>query len=157
MINFDAVIPPEERDATLGDKLRAEWPGILAWAIDGCLAWQAHGLVPPVAVQTATASYLEAEDSLAAWAEQAGTRDPNAFETSNDLFQSWEGWAKRTGEWVGSLKKFSQRLEDRGEALGLSKARDGQGRRGFIGLRLARPAGEDREPQPPREWEDIAI
>ena len=129
MINFDAVIPPTERDATLGDKLKAEWPGVLAWAIEGCLAWQAHGLLPPAAVQSATASYLEAEDSLAAWAKQVATRDANAFETATDLFRSWETWAKRAGEWVGSLKKFSQRLEDRAACLGLCKRRNERGRR----------------------------
>jgi putative DNA primase/helicase len=156
MINFDAVIPLAERDATLGDKLKAEWPGVLAWAIEGCLAWQAHGLVPPAAVQSATASYLEAEDSLAAWAEQAATRDANAFETATDLFRSWETWAKRAGEWVGSLKKFSQRLEDRAASLGLCKHRNERGR-GFIGLRLANPASDASEPPAPAEWDDIAI
>ena len=40
LIPFTVTIPPEERDRQLGDKLKAEWPGILQWMIDGCLQWQ---------------------------------------------------------------------------------------------------------------------
>ena len=29
------------------EKLKAEWPGILAWMIEGCLEWQKEGLRPP--------------------------------------------------------------------------------------------------------------
>jgi putative DNA primase/helicase len=64
LIPFAVTIPPEERDKDLTEKLRAEWPGILAWMIEGCLAWQESGLNPPAAVLTATAAYLEAEECL---------------------------------------------------------------------------------------------
>jgi putative DNA primase/helicase len=32
LVPWNVVIPPAERDKKLGEKLRAEWPGILAWA-----------------------------------------------------------------------------------------------------------------------------
>ena len=139
LINFDVTIRPDEKDPTLGGKLKAEWPGILAWAIEGCLLWERNGLAPPAAVQLATASYLEAEDTLGAWLEGAGSRDANAFEHSRDLYLSWKRWADAAGEFVGSERKFVQRLEDRGDKVGLKRARDAEGRRGFTGLRLHRP------------------
>ena len=40
MILFDVVIPKDERDPYLGEKLEDEGPGILQWMIDGCLDWQ---------------------------------------------------------------------------------------------------------------------
>ena len=46
LIPFTVTIPPAERDHDLADKLRAEWGGILQWAIDGCLEWQRLGLDP---------------------------------------------------------------------------------------------------------------
>src|SRR5262249_36928820 len=61
LVPFSVVIPPEQRDKSLGDRLRSEWPGILAWMIDGCIEWQRCGLAPPEAVTSATAAYLEAE------------------------------------------------------------------------------------------------
>lgn len=40
------VHEPAMPDRDLETKLRAEWPGILRWMIDGCLAWQRNGLAP---------------------------------------------------------------------------------------------------------------
>ena len=48
---FRDLIPTEERDPNLRDKLKAEWPGILRWIIEGCLAWQRQGLFAPAAVR----------------------------------------------------------------------------------------------------------
>jgi putative DNA primase/helicase len=50
LIPFLVTIPAAERDPELGEKLKAEWPGILAWMIDGCLDWQRQRLAPPTAV-----------------------------------------------------------------------------------------------------------
>jgi len=105
----------------------------------GCLEWQERGLSPPAVVRDATAAYLEAEDALAAWIEDAGEHDPDAWESSLALYRSWKSWAERTGEHPGPLKKFIQRLEDRGAAIGMRKARNGQGGRGFFGLRVTKP------------------
>ena len=58
LIPFTITVPPDERDEKLGEKLKAEWPGILAWMIEGCLEWQRSGLAPPESVLSATASYL---------------------------------------------------------------------------------------------------
>jgi putative DNA primase/helicase len=137
LVPFTVTIPPEERDEGLADRLRQEWPGVLAWAIDGCLDWLERGLAAPEAVTAATANYLESEDSLSAWLQEAGERDVAAFEESTALYDAWKGWATRAGEWIGSQRKFSQRLEDRGSSLGLRKARHPQtDRNGFYGLRL---------------------
>ena len=54
MIPFLVTIPPHERDPELAGKLKAEWPGILQWMVDGCLDWQGRGLDPPLAVTAAT-------------------------------------------------------------------------------------------------------
>ena len=67
LVPFDVTIPVAERDLQLAEKLRGEWPGILKWAIDGCIAWHHDGLNPPGAVQEATAAYLASEDHIARW------------------------------------------------------------------------------------------
>lgn len=135
LIPFTVTIPPEERDETLTEKLREEWPGILAWAIEGCLEWQRIGLSPPKAVTEATAHYLDAEDALSAWIEDCCQRDPQAFEGTVPLYASWKGWAERSGETAGSQKRFKQALEARGFTSDRVHKM-----RGIHGLRLSEPA-----------------
>ena len=80
LLPFLVTVPESERDPDLPEKLKAEWPGILAWMIAGCIDWQERGLRPPAAVLEATKTYLEAEDALQLWLSDATTRDPNAWE-----------------------------------------------------------------------------
>ncbi|HVI33181.1 phage/plasmid primase, P4 family [Phenylobacterium sp.] len=131
LVPFAVTIPPEERDPALTAKLRAEWPAILAWMIKGCVEWQRVGLASPPAVRAATDAYLEGEDALAAWIDEACQRDPQAWGASGELFASWKGWAERHGEPVRSAKWFVQALEGRGFTL----RRTNQAR-GVVGLRL---------------------
>jgi len=63
-------------DQQLTEKLRAEWPGILAWMIEGCRMWLTNGLNPPEAVKAATAAYLAEEDKIAQWIEEACLTGP---------------------------------------------------------------------------------
>jgi putative DNA primase/helicase len=131
LIPFTVTIPPDERDETLPEKLKAELPGIMQWMIEGCVDWQERGLAPPEIVTKATAAYLEAEDALAAWIEEVGQRDPNAWEKSSDLFASWAAWATKAGEYVGPMKRFLGVFETKGFTY--ERRRDG---RGYRGLRL---------------------
>ena len=114
LVPFAVTIPEHERDLELTKKLKAEWPGILAWIIQGCLEWQKIGLRPPAAVREATDAYLESEDAIAAWLEERCERDPNAWESSTAIFASWSAWAAAAGEFVGSQKQLTQKLEKRG-------------------------------------------
>ena len=114
LIPFSVTIPEEERDEKLPDKLRDEWPGILQWMIDGCTEWQGEGLARPEAVRRATDAYLAAEDAIALWLAEACTTRPNDSALSSALFKSWSRWATAAGEFIGSQKRFSQALEDRG-------------------------------------------
>jgi len=139
LIPFTVTIPPAERDEALGECLRAEGPGILAWAIAGCLEWQEHGLAPPEAVTAATVSYLEAEDAIAAWIDERCQRRSDAWESSSMLFASWKDWADKAGEPAGSMKRFVQCLENRG-----FKWRRQATARGFDGLALLPSAEGDR-------------
>ena len=111
LIPFAVTIPADERDSDLTEKLKAEWPGILAWLIDGCLEWQAQGLRPPKAVLEATAAYLSAEDAIAAWIDDKCEVDAKSWTSSSELFASWSAWADAAGEQTGSQKRLTQTLE----------------------------------------------
>ncbi len=57
LLPFTVTIATEKRDKNLPAKLRTELPGILNWAIKGCLEWQKSGLQPPQNILTAVAEY----------------------------------------------------------------------------------------------------
>jgi putative DNA primase/helicase len=135
LLPFGVTIPPEQRDPQLVEKLKAEWAGILAWMIEGCLAWQQGGLQPPASVQAATDDYLSAEDTVERWIADRCQRDPQAWTSSNVLFASWAAWTAATGEWTGTQKRFSQALKDR-----KFRPEHKSTGNGFVGLRISSTA-----------------
>lgn len=123
---------PPVRDNDLDDKLRPEFPAILAWAIKGCLAWQEHGLMPPTVVLDATQEYFEEEDAVGRWLEECCTEEPDTVTATGTLFASWEQWANATGEHVGSVRRLAQALL----VKKYPKDRDPTRQRGFRGLAI---------------------
>lgn len=115
LIPFTVTIPKAERDPHLPEKLEAEWPGILAWAIEGCLEWQRIGLAPPPAVVDATEEYLADEDGLGRFLdERCQTGDLLIMAEVQTLFAAWREWCAENNEFAGSTKRFSQNMEARG-------------------------------------------
>jgi putative DNA primase/helicase len=138
LIPFTVCIPPAERDPQLAEKLKAEWPAILRWCVDGCLEWRHLGLSPPAAVREATEQYLRDQDTLQQWLEDCTqSNEPNAFTRSAQLFASWRAWCEERNLKPGSEQVLIQALVDKGYARG----RDGKGRRGFSGLTIGTTQG----------------
>lgn len=80
-------------DTTLGGILAAEAPGILNWAIRGCLAWQQEGLREPAIVQAATAEYRDEQDQLSEFfAARCVVMDGVSVRASL-LYASYKAWA----------------------------------------------------------------
>ena len=118
-------------DPDLPDKLRAEWPGILQWMIEGCLAWQRDGLNPPAIVRDATEAYLGEEDAIARWVEDCCVTGKQHWCASAKLWPSWQRWATAANERVGSQKRFGMALEGHGYT-----GEKSQEVRGYTGLDL---------------------
>ena len=114
---FNVTIPEKERDTELGNKLRAEWPGILAWGIEGVQMWRRDGLNPPAAARLATDEYLAKEDSTQEWIDECCVVGSEFSAKSSLLFLSWKSWAERRNEYVGSQKNFSQNLLEKNYVL----------------------------------------
>lgn len=132
VVPFTIEIPDAEKDPELKEKLRAEWPAILDWMIQGCLDWQERGLDPPSAVIEATQDYLEAEDTMAAWLAERCTMDPNAWSSCSELFDDYERYCRGRNEFIGAQKSFSEKL---GRREGISPHRTNVAR-GFNGVSL---------------------
>jgi len=105
---------PDKPDHKLPDKLRAEYPAILRWMIEGCLDWQANGLVIPEVVKATTADYFEEQDLFARWVAEKCDTGPDLKASASKLYASWKEFCEENGEYAGSSKTFGQTLVERG-------------------------------------------
>jgi putative DNA primase/helicase len=132
LIPFTVTIVPEKRDANLTEKLLAERDGILAWAMQGCLAWQREGLQPPHSVVSATEEYFDEEDAVGDFLDEEAQQQAQAKVAVAEVFQRWQEWATRRGEYVGTSRWLAQQLANRGFA----RTRLNYGVKGLSGLSL---------------------
>jgi len=131
LIPFTVTIPRDQRDKQLLEKLRAELPGILAWAVRGCLQWQADGLGEPEAVSIATADYKREMDVMADFIEERCVLGEQKTVNAGLLYLTFQEWADKNGEEVLTQKRFGTQLRERGFT-----ADKKQGQRCWVGLDL---------------------
>jgi putative DNA primase/helicase len=131
LVPFTVTIPEAERDKDLFDKLEPERPGILQWAVNGCLEWRKIGLAPPQTVLDATQQYLADEDSFARWIEDECITGKAQWGIGATLWTRWKAWCDGNNEPSGSQKSFAQEMEKRGYTRSKS-----QHVRGFNGIDL---------------------
>lgn len=131
LIPFMVKISEGELDRGFADKLRPEYPAILAWVLDGFVKWRERGdLDPPETVLGATESYFDNQDLLQQWIDQrCMLTNCSDKTTSTALYSSWKLFCEAAGERPGSQKSFVDRLE----AKGFERYRDNAGR-GFFGI-----------------------
>ena len=129
-------IKPTTCDKTLSEKLKDEYPGILQWAIDGCLDWLENGLIVPEIVQRETDSYFDDQDTFTQWLEECTEKkQPTTGEPNSRLYGSWTDWIKLQGETPGSKKSFAEKLISQGYQK-VKNTPGYHGQRGFIGIAL---------------------
>ncbi|MDX2253210.1 MAG: phage/plasmid primase, P4 family [Nitrospira sp.] len=115
LIPFNVQIPEAEQDPALADRLLLELPGILNWALAGCLAWQRGGrLHTPEPVITATAAYRTEQDALDDFLRERCVAVPNASVKFSELRKDYAEWAEGISERPLSSKAFASALQERG-------------------------------------------
>ncbi|GAA4400254.1 phage/plasmid primase, P4 family [Quisquiliibacterium transsilvanicum] len=115
LIPFAVQIPKAQRDPKLMEKLRAELPGILNWAIKGCLDWQAGGLRPPKVITDAVKSYRDEMDVLGEWIRECCKVDPKARWPASEAYRAYRCWAEENGFKPMSSTAFGRKLRERFE------------------------------------------
>ncbi len=123
---------PKTIDQDLEQNLRAEWPGILRWMIDGCLDWQKNGLIRAQVVIDTTQEYFSEQDVVRRWADDCCEMVPTFWEKSGTLYLSWKTWCDQNGEKPNTSKWFGTQLA-RLNCTPSNRARNGRGWKG-IGL-----------------------
>jgi putative DNA primase/helicase len=101
-------------DKDLRRRLRDELPGILRWAVAGCLAWQREGLRAPGVVRAAVEEYRESEDHVGRFILDRCRLGSALVVSSKDLRTEYEAWAEEEGEEPLSARSLGGKLSDRG-------------------------------------------
>jgi putative DNA primase/helicase len=112
VIPLGIEIPAEERDKKLAEKLRAEWPGILAWAVRGCRKWQAKGLSQPKTVRSATKGWHQEMDHLKKFVGEQLIIAPGHKIAASQLFDLYKKWCSAHGEEALTVQDFKAKLQE---------------------------------------------
>lgn len=140
LLPFTRTFTGKNCDPELPQKLRSEWPAILRWMVDGCLAYQAHGIRCPQVVTDATAEYFQSENLFDQWLDTCCDRGPEFWESPSRLFGSWKRFAEHANERPGKQNSFGERLAVAGFRSGNDRSHGG---RYWTGLRL-KPAHDEQ-------------
>ena len=133
LVPFDVIIPPDERDPVLMDKLRAERPGILAWMVRGCVDWYREGLTEPPAVLLATQEFRGNTNSLEGFLRDHCSLAGGLCCVTAELRAAYSEWCARHRQIPLEGKAFAAALKEKGcfpDRL--------HGRRHWVGLGLDR-------------------
>jgi len=108
LIPFTQTVAREDRNLKLRETLREEGPGILAWAVKGCLLWQKEGLTPPAVVLAASQGYRDEMDLIGNFLND---REYCAIDSKADVgvTEAWDRfkvWCDATKERSGRRKEF---------------------------------------------------
>ncbi|ENB4264188.1 DNA primase [Bacillus cereus] len=118
LIPFNLSLPAHKRDKRLPEKLSLEMPGILNWAIEGCMKWQQDGLKEPKVVAEATGKYKDDMDILAPFLDEVCYVDERENESimieAKELYNTYERWCFNSGERSLGNRSFYRMLETKG-------------------------------------------
>ena len=87
---------------------------MLHWLVQGALAWQRKGLLPPEIVKVATADYRAESDPLAEFLEDCCDMAQGSVGRAGALFLAYEQWCGRNhlvGEDRLGSKTFFQKAQ----------------------------------------------
>jgi putative DNA primase/helicase len=110
-IPFNRTFTSEQQDKGLGTKLNKELPGILNWAIKGCLEWQEQGLNPPQIVLEQVSAYKTEMDSIAQFVEQECDIDPDTRYSASKLYEAYRHYCQAIGRKPQSTNAFKKALD----------------------------------------------
>lgn len=128
LIPFTVTIPDNECDPELSNRLEKELPGILAWAVQGCLLWQKEGLGEPQEVKAATEAYRVEQDVLGEFIEDCCILISTGTVAKNTLQKTYTDWCTENNQPQLKQREFRGKLIERGVIDG----------RGTGGIRLWR-------------------
>ncbi|WP_165252967.1 phage/plasmid primase, P4 family [Paludisphaera soli] len=148
MIPFAVKVDAANADTAMPDKLRAEFPGILAWCVRGCLAWKEVGLAEPDIVSKATAEYRSEQDVVGLFLGDRALLDPSVKRRCSEVYQAYQSWAESAGERAMTLRAFGDAMKERGVETKTSNGKWYVG----VGLKPLGSGQAERDDERSEQW-----
>ncbi|MDA9822316.1 phage/plasmid primase, P4 family [Paracoccaceae bacterium] len=111
VIPFNKKFAPDQQDKTLPDRLELELSGIMNWAIEGCLKWQADGLNPPQIILDQLEKYQNEMDSVGNYVADNLVLQPESKLQSSVLYGHYKDWCQGMGYAFVDQRDFKSSLE----------------------------------------------
>ncbi len=137
-----------KEDLGLLDRLHAELPGILRWAIAGWERLNRRGFfIQPGSARELVATMDELASPIAAFLRERCILEPDACCSIISLYDAWRSWCGEHGrDAVGDEHSFGRDLHAVIPGLSTSRPRSPEGRiRTYQGVRLRTPLDPDAE------------
>jgi P4 family phage/plasmid primase-like protien len=126
LVPFTVKIPREDIDKSLGDKLRLELPGILNWAVRGCLAWAREGLYIAPEMEALTEEYREESDLIGQFLTEKTEPGEEEECMATVLYTEFQSWMQDQGAKPWTQNSFGRNIGDR---PGIERTKHPQNRR----------------------------
>ncbi len=114
LIPFTVTIPEAEQIKDMPQRLKSEYPGILAWCVRGLADWLYNGLQPPDEVVDATAAYRAEQDTLAEFLVDECVINPELKAKAGLLYERYRSFTEHLGGSPISLTSFGKSMIERG-------------------------------------------
>ena len=114
LIEFNRQFAGPRADLALREKLEAELPGILAWAVQGCLAWRKFGLGEPQKISRATLGYRQESDQIGRFFKERCDLQADLRTPGKQLYDDYVLWCGRLHDIPVANSSFVAKLAERG-------------------------------------------
>jgi putative DNA primase/helicase len=148
VIPFDVSFMGRE-DKTLKQQLLTELPGILAWAVQGCMTYQRDGLNPPTCVQLSKEEYRKGMNPLSEFIEDECILGLDSSVLSGELYGHYLEYCNANGNrYPVGQKKFAALLQAKDVQRG--RAGTQKGERIFCGICLKDSVSDTSDTSEPK-------
>ncbi|HDX8588877.1 TPA: DNA primase, partial [Aeromonas dhakensis] len=119
MLPFNASFTKAQLDPMLMEKLQAEMPGILNWAIQGCQMWQEQRLKAsiPARLKQDVETYRAESDMVGCFLEECTQARAGAKVPMSEVYAVYSRWAQQNGEWAMKQLALKKKLIEKGFAV----------------------------------------
>lgn len=139
LLPFIRSVPEDRQDPHLPERLQQEAPAVLAWIVQGAVAYLRDGTGEPDTVRAATAAYAREQDSVAGFVAgccELAVDQPAVQVTTGSPRSAYERWCAENDDEPVTPKVFTQRLH----RLGVTSGRGAKGVRRYEGITLSATA-----------------